>query len=74
MVALLGGIIIGILLPVTWVLSSAPTTGVGGVTAVRPHRQLSPEQLQNGQLPPNHPNVGGRHRRLHRSDRHQVVI
>lgn len=58
-IALLAGVIIGILIPIgTSSAPTAPTTiapGAGGGSAP----QLSPEQLQGGELPEGHPNIGG---------------
>lgn len=55
--ALLLGVIVGIVLPVNvGSQSPATNTGTSGTGASAP--QLSPEQLQSGQLPPGHPNVG----------------
>jgi hypothetical protein len=57
--ALLLGVIIGILLPISvgGTQTATPDTGVTGGAVSAP--QLSPEQLNSGQLPPGHPNVGG---------------
>ncbi|MDZ4178398.1 MAG: hypothetical protein U1E29_04075 [Coriobacteriia bacterium] len=52
-VALLAGVIIGILIPSGTPNVPAPNTIGGGAAAPAP--QLSPEQLQGGDLPPGHP-------------------
>lgn len=61
-VALLAGMVVGILLPIGGGTPSATPTTVtpgaatgGGGTAP----QLTPEQIQGGELPPGHPNIGG---------------
>lgn len=60
-IALLAGVIIGIVLPVGGgsepvpTSVTAPTTGAGGSSAP----QLTPEQLQGGELPAGHPDIGG---------------
>jgi hypothetical protein len=59
-VALLAGVIVGILLPVNIGSSvPAPSTGIGTTTGGQAAPQLSPEQLQGGQLPAGHPQIGG---------------
>ncbi|MCL4079314.1 hypothetical protein MX659_06930 [Coriobacteriia bacterium Es71-Z0120] len=50
-IALLLGVIIGILIPTG---GSGTTTDTGAVAP-----QLTPEQLQSGQLPPGHPDISG---------------
>lgn len=55
-VALLAGVIIGIVLPVgagTDVPAPSTTTGTESQAP-----QLTPEQLESGQMPPGHPQVG----------------
>ncbi|MCX8007210.1 MAG: hypothetical protein N3B11_03735 [Coriobacteriia bacterium] len=51
-IALLFGVIIGFLIP-----KGAATPTTTGTGAVAP--QLTPEQLQSGQLPPGHPDISG---------------
>lgn len=55
-VALLVGVIIGILIPAGASPSSTvtPTANTGTVSAP----QLSPDQLETGELPPGHPDLG----------------
>ena len=53
-VALLLGVIIGIVIPSGGDSTPAPTATTGGVSAP----QLSPEQLESGSLPEGHPDVG----------------
>lgn len=50
-IALLLGVIVGFLIP------RGPSTTATDTGAVAP--QLSPEQLQSGQLPPGHPDISG---------------
>jgi hypothetical protein len=52
-IALLGGVIIGILLPTGGTSTVAPTTSPAGQTAP----QLSPDQM-GGELPEGHPDIG----------------
>jgi len=54
-VALLAGVIIGILIPTGGNSVPAPTQNVG--TGV-PAPQLTPEELESGQLPEGHPDIG----------------
>jgi hypothetical protein len=58
--ALLLGIIVGILLPINvgGAQTATPDAGLTQTGAVQAP-QLTPEQMQNGQLPPGHPSVGG---------------
>ena len=57
--ALLLGVIIGILLPIDvgGAQTATPDAGLTQTGAV-PAPQLTPEQMQSGQLPPGHPSVG----------------
>lgn len=58
-VALLLGIIVGIFVGRS---TAAPVPGITGTptnTGAVQAPQLSPEQLQGGELPPNHPDIGG---------------
>jgi hypothetical protein len=57
--ALLLGVIIGVLIPVN-VGSSQTATPDAGLTTTGAVQapQLTPEQMQSGQLPPGHPSVG----------------
>lgn len=56
-VALLVGIIIGILIPAGANTSVPAPTAIGG--QVTPAPQLSPEQIEGGNLPPGHPPIEG---------------
>lgn len=55
-VALLAGVIIGIVLPVGASTDVPAPTTPAGTESQAP--QLSPEQLESGQMPPGHPQVG----------------
>ncbi len=57
--ALLLGVIVGILLPINvgGAQTATPETP-GGANGAMSAPQLSPEQMQSGQLPPGHPSVG----------------
>ena len=58
--ALLLGVIIGVLIPVNIGGSQTATPDAGLTqTGAAPAPQLTPEQMQSGQLPPGHPSVGG---------------
>ncbi len=58
--ALLLGIIVGILLPINTGASTAtPDAGLSGGGVQQTAPQLTPEQMQSGQLPAGHPNIGG---------------
>lgn len=54
-IALLAGVIIGILLPIG--SGDAQPTAVPNAGSAAP--QLTPEQLEGGDLPPGHPDIGG---------------
>ena len=56
-VALLAGVIIGYVIPKNTSGGVATTTAGAGVTQQAP--QLSPEQMQSGQLPAGHPDISG---------------
>ncbi|MDZ4177838.1 MAG: hypothetical protein U1E29_01185 [Coriobacteriia bacterium] len=56
-VALLAGVIIGILIPSGSASVPAPSAIGGGTAAPAP--QLSPDQLESGDLPPGHPPLEG---------------
>jgi hypothetical protein len=57
-VALLAGLVIGILLPVGGTTPTASTQVPAAVTGTQSAPQLTPEQLQGSELPPGHPDVG----------------
>jgi len=59
-IALLAGVIIGLVIP-TGPGATAPgtVTTPGATQGSGTAPQLSPEQLEGGELPPNHPPVGG---------------
>jgi hypothetical protein len=54
-VALLAGVIIGILIPTGTSQPAVTTPTTPAVSAP----ELTPEQLQNGELPQGHPEIGG---------------
>lgn len=61
-VALLIGVIIGIFIGRGMAAPVGVTgtgMGVGGATGIQQAPQLTPEQLQNSELPPGHPDIGG---------------
>jgi len=55
-VTLLVGVIIGVMLPIGGTNTNTNTPAATGTT---PAPQLSPEDLESGELPPGHPSIGG---------------
>jgi len=56
-IALLAGLIVGILLPIGGTTAPAEPTVTAPTGQAAP--QLSPEQMQGGELPEGHPDIGG---------------
>lgn len=58
-IALLAGVIIGVIIPVGGSDVPAPTSTVPTQGTEQSAPQLSPEQLEGGELPEGHPPIGG---------------